>query len=295
MVIEENGKQKVIGFTGDIGNPGSKLIVDSKPMPGLHALITETTYGNRKHKETRSPEEVLIEQVTATCVKQDGRLIIPAFSVGRTQAVLFTLKKLFNEGKLPPIRVFADSPLALASSNIHNKFSHYLNDEAQLYKKEEGSLFDFKSLHIVEDNDDVEDMELYREACIIVSSAGMLEGGRIQQHIGDHVQNPMCSIMIAGFCSPGTLGAQLLEGKSIIRIKGHDKYVYAKIGQTDVFSAHPDIVGLTDYFVKSDNSELQKVFFVHGEEAAMYDLKETLDPEFQGKVIIPSRGEEWTL
>ena len=208
---------------------------------------------------------------------------------------MFTLKKLFNEGKLPPIRVFADSPLALASSNIHNKFSHYLNDEAQLYKKEEGSLFDFKSLHIVEDNDDVEDMELYREACIIVSSAGMLEGGRIQQHIGDHVQNPMCSIMIAGFCSPGTLGAQLLEGKSIIRIKGHDKYVYAKIGQTDVFSAHPDIVGLTDYFVKSDNSELQKVFFVHGEEAAMYDLKETLDPEFQGKVIIPSRGEEWTL
>ena len=295
LVIEENGKQKVIGFTGDIGNPGSKLIVDSKPMPGLHALITETTYGNRKHKETCSPEEVLIEQVTATCVKQDGRLIIPAFSVGRTQAVLFTLKKLFNEGKLPPIRVFADSPLALASSNIHNKFSHYLNDEAQLYKKEEGSLFDFKSLHIVEDKDDVEDMELYREACIIVSSAGMLEGGRIQQHIGDHVQNPMCSIMIAGFCSPGTLGAQLLEGKSIIRIKGHDKYVYAKIGQTDVFSAHPDIVGLTDYFVKSDNSELQKVFFVHGEEAAMYDLKETLDPEFQGKVIIPSRGEEWTL
>lgn len=295
LVIQEDGNEKIIGFTGDIGNPNSKLIVNSKPMPGLHALITETTYGNRHHKETRTPEEVLIEQVTATCIKQDGRLIIPAFSVGRTQAILFTLKKLFNEGKLPPIRVFADSPLALASSNIHNKFASYLNDEAQAYKKEEGSLFDFKSLHIVEDDDDVQDMELYREACIIVSSAGMLEGGRIQQHIGDHVQNPMCAIMIAGFCSPGTLGAQLLEGRNIIRIKGHDKYVYAKIGQTDVFSAHPDIVGLQDYFNKSDSSDLRKVFFVHGEEEAMYDLRDALDPIFRTKVIIPNRGEEWIL
>jgi len=196
---------------------------------------------------------------------------------------------------LPPIRVFADSPLALASSNIHNKFSNYLNEEAQQHKSAEGSLFDFKSLHLVEDDEDVEDMELYRDACIIVSSAGMLEGGRIQHHISDHIQNPLCTVLIAGFCSPGTLGAQLLEGKSTIRIKGNDKYVFAKILQTDVFSAHPDIVGLTGYFEKSDSSKLEKVFFVHGEEEAMYDLKDTLNDSFQSKVIIPGRGEEWKL
>ena len=293
--IKEGPITKIIGFTGDLGNPGAKLIVDAKPMPELDILVTETTYGNRKHKEVRSAEEVLIEQVTNTCVNQEGRLIIPAFSVGRTQSVLFTLKKLFNEGKLPPIRVFADSPLALASSNIHNKFSNYLNEEAQQHKSAEGSLFDFKSLHLVEDDEDVEDMELYRDACIIVSSAGMLEGGRIQHHISDHIQNPLCTVLIAGFCSPGTLGAQLLEGKSTIRIKGNDKYVFAKILQTDVFSAHPDIVGLTGYFEKSDSSKLEKVFFVHGEEEAMYDLKDTLNDSFQSKVIIPGRGEEWKL
>lgn len=293
--IQEGGETKIIGFTGDLGNPGSKLIVDAKPMEGLHALISETTYGNREHKETRSPEELLLEQVTAACIKQEGRLIIPAFSVGRTQAILFTLKKLFSEGKLPPIRVFADSPLALASNNIHNKFTDYLNDEARNYQNGEGSLFDFKSLYLVEDKSDVEDMELYRDSCIIVSSAGMLEGGRIQHHISDHVQNPLCTILIAGFCSPGTLGAQLLEGKSSIRIKGDDKYVFAKILQTDVFSAHPDTIGLQDYFKASDSNDLKKVFFVHGEEEAMYDLKNVLSSDFQEKVEIPGRGEEYYL
>jgi metallo-beta-lactamase family protein len=109
------------------------------------------------------------------------------------------------------------------------------------------------------------------------------------------VQNPMCTILIAGFCSPGTLGAQLLEGRSMLRIKGADKYVYATIGQTDVFSAHPDVVGLKDYFAKTDSPKLQKIFFVHGEEEAMYDLKATLEPSLQHKVEIPNRGEEWVI
>lgn len=295
LEVIENGETKVIGFTGDLGNDGSKLIVDAQPMKGLQTLITETTYGNREHKELRSPEEVLTDYVTKTCVNQDGRLIIPAFSVGRTQAVLFTLKKLFDEGKLPPIRVFADSPLALASSNIHNRFSHYLNKEAQERKSAEGNLFDFKSLYLVEDESDVEDMELYRDSCIIVSSAGMLEGGRIQHHISDHIQNPLCTILIAGFCSPGTLGAQLLEGRSSIRIKGKDKYVYAKVVQTDVFSAHPDTNGLQNYFSRTDSEELRQMFFVHGEENAMVELKEALKDQLQAKVTIPGKGEQFLL
>ena len=293
--VKEEDTLKTIGFTGDLGNPGSKLIVDPMPMQGLNYLVTETTYGNREHKEKRSPEDVLIEYVTKTCVDQEGRLIIPAFSVRRTQSILFTLKKLFNEGKLPPVRVFADSPLALASSNIHNRFSDYLNDEAKNYKLVDGSLFDFKSLYLIEDKSDVEDMELYRDSCIIVSSAGMLEGGRIQHHISDHIQNPSCTILIAGFCSPGTLGAQLLEGRSTIRVKGNDKYVFAKIDQTDVFSAHPDTNGLQDYFEASNDGQLTKLFFVHGEEESMNELKILLSDNLKNKVTIPSRGETFLL
>ena len=295
LEVTEGNSIQTIGFTGDLGNSGSKLIVDPEPMQGLNYLITETTYGNRQHKEKRSPEDVLIEYVTKTCVDQEGRLIIPAFSVGRTQAILFTLKKLFNTGILPPIRVFADSPLALASSNIHNRFSDYLNDEAKNNMLVDGSLFDFKSLYLVEDKSDVEDMELYRDSCIIVSSAGMLEGGRIQHHISDHIQNPSCTILIAGFCSPGTLGAQLLEGRSMIRVKGNDKYVYAKIDQTDVYSAHPDTDGLQDYFEATHTDQLTKIFFVHGEEESMYELKSLLSDDLQKKVVIPSKGESFQL
>ena len=183
----------------------------------------------------------------------------------------------------------------MASSNIHNRFSDYLNDEAKNYKLVDGSLFDFKSLYLIEDKSDVEDMELYRDSCIIVSSAGMLEGGRIQHHISDHIQNPSCTILIAGFCSPGTLGAQLLEGRSTIRVKGNDKYVFAKIDQTDVFSAHPDTNGLQDYFEASNDGQLTKLFFVHGEEESMNELKILLSDNLKNKVTIPSRGETFLL
>jgi metallo-beta-lactamase family protein len=291
----ENNKSKKIGFTGDLGNPGSKLIVDSVPMPNLDYLITETTYGNRLHRETRSSEEVLLEHVTKACIKNNGRLIIPAFSVGRTQAILFTLKKLFQSGEVPPVRVYADSPLALASTNIHNRFTDFLNTEAKSYAIEDRSLFDFKSLYLIEDEDDAEEMDYYQDACIIVSSAGMLEGGRIQQHISNHIQNPKATVLIAGFCAPGTLGEQLLSGVSMLRIKGKDKYVYASILQTDVFSAHPDAEGLKSYFSASNSAELKSIFFVHGEESSMTMLKDTLKPDLAKKVIIPDRGQEFTL
>ncbi len=292
---KEGRKEKRIGFTGDLGNPGSTLIVDSNVMPKLDYLVTETTYGNRLHKETRSAEDVLYEQVYESCVKNNGRLIIPAFSVGRTQAILFTLKKLFKSKKLPPIRVFADSPLALASTNIHNRFSDFLNLEARSYAKDQGSLFDFKSLQLVEDEEDVEEMDYYQDACIIVSSAGMLEGGRIQQHVSDHIQNPKCTILIAGFCSPGTLGEKLLSGATMLKIKGKEKYVYANILQTDVFSAHPDANGLKEYLNESDHSALKKIIFVHGEEESMELLKADLPSALAEKVQIPERGEEFNL
>ncbi len=293
--VKERGKTKRIGFTGDLGNPGSSLIVDFNPMPDLDYLITETTYGTRLHRETRTAEEALLEQVKKSCVDKQGKLIIPAFSVGRTQAILFTLNRLFTKGKLPPIRVFADSPLALASTNIHNRFMDYLNVEAKSFYAENSSIFDFKSLHLVEDEDDVEEMDLYRDASIIVSSAGMLEGGRIQQHISNHIQNPMCTVLIAGFCSPGTLGARLLQGETMLRIKGKEKYVYAEILQTDVFSAHPDAHGLKQYFKAVNTEKLKDVFFVHGEEEAMEELKNNIDSSFSKKVHIPSRGESFVL
>lgn len=291
----EKGVEKVIGFTGDLGNYNSKLVVDPKPMPALNFLISESTYGNRYHKEQRSAEEVLKEHVIKSCVEQKGKLIIPAFSVGRTQAILFTLKKLFSEGALPPIRVFADSPLALSSTNIHNRFTSYLNQECKDYLTESGSLFDFKNLYLVEDEEDVEDMNLYQESNIVVSSAGMLEGGRIQQHLADYIQNPLCTVLIAGFCSPGTTGARLLAGDTQIKLKGSYRYVYANIAQTDVFSAHPDVLGLKQYYAETVNDSLKEIMLVHGEGQAMEDLQKELSKELSQRIAIPVKGETINL
>lgn len=293
VTISEGGTTKTIGFTGDLGNPGSKLVVDPSPMPSLDYLVTETTYGNRLHKETRSPEDVLKEYVNEVCNQKNGKLIIPAFSVGRTQAILFTLKKLFDTGQLPPVRVFADSPLALASSNIHNRFTDFLNQEARDAAALGENIFNFKSLSLVEDAEDIEEMDLYRDANIVVSSAGMLEGGRIQQHLADHIQNPLCTVLIAGFCSPGTVGAKLLSGDTQIKLKGKYRYVYANIAQTDVFSAHPDAEGIKSYLASTKHNNLKHVFFVHGEEIAMQELRENLKEEYS--ITIPAKGEEFSL
>ncbi|MFY0643254.1 MAG: MBL fold metallo-hydrolase [Bacteroidia bacterium] len=295
LELKEGEEVKKIGFSGDLGNYNTCLIVDPMPMPELNYLVTETTYGNRYHQVKKSPEEELKLYVYNNCVKQEGKLIIPAFSVGRTQAVLYTLNKLFRSGELPPVRIYADSPLGMASNSIHDRFKHMLNAEAKAHVSNGHELFDFKELNLVEDEEDQNEMNLYRGSSIVVSSAGMLEGGRIQDHISTHIENPACTILIAGFCTPGTLGAQLLQGNPIVRIKGRDRRVYANIAQTDVFSAHPDKDGLKKYIDESNNPNLKELFLVHGEEESILEFQEELSASLNANINAPSKGQSFEL
>ena len=292
----ENKKSKVIGFTGDLGNKGSKIIVDPTPMSNLNYLVMESTYGGRYRNEFRRGEEVIESYIRATCIDQPGRLIIPAFSVGRTQAILFVIHKLFEEGKIPRgIRVFADSKMGMFSSGIHQRYSEYLNSEARDFLTDHDSLFRYPELFFIEDDDDRKILENHYEPCIIVSSAGMMEGGRIREHVTNNIQNPACTFLIAGFCAPGTLGDQLLKGNSDVYMKGKSKTVYAKIASTDAFSGHPDHNGLIEYFAQvRKNSALETIFITHGEEDSMNFLKEHLERE-GAKVTMPVKGEEIQL
>lgn len=293
--VKEKGKIKTIGFTGDLGKSDAKIVVPPKPMADLDFLVMEGTYGSRFHIEERSAEETLKSYIQKTCIDQPGRLIIPAFSVGRTQAILFTLNRLFRSGEIKPIRVFTDSPLGINSGHIHDKFIDYLNDEAKEFVQEYRDLFRFPFLDIVEDKSDEEEMLRYYEPSIIVSSAGMLDGGRIQRHIANNIQNPQCTILIAGYCTPGTLGATLLEGTQQVRVNRQDRTVYAKIARTDVFSAHPDQKGLVAYFKSTnDASKLKQVFLSHGEESSLIDIKEVLSADFQS-IEVPYLDQQFQL
>lgn len=296
LEIQENGEKKRLGFTGDLGRNFNPIIVPPEPMKRLDYLVCESTYGAREHRQHRGAQEVLMHHIEEACIKQKGKLIIPAFSVGRTQAILFTLHQLYLDGKLGEIRVFTDSPLGILSTHVHDKFQAYLNKEVIDFIKEHGSPFSFPNLRVVEDAEDKLEMEFYNKPSIVVSSAGMMEGGRIQEHVAKNLHNPFCTILSAGYCTAGTLGAALLEGKKRINIKGREQEVYARIESIDVFSAHPDRNELLAYlrqtFAKSD---IKKLYLVHGDHQNIHAFAEFLRAETSWPLQIPAHGEVVSL
>jgi len=290
--IEAEGK--VIGFTGDLGRENAELIRTPQIMDGLNYLITETTYGGRKHRSSLESEEALLSRIEEV-YKINGRLIIPAFSVGRTQSIVHVLKRLYEKGNLPPIKVFVDSPMAIRSTHVYEKYPELLNEHASSFRKAHGSLFDFEQLIWVDDMDDHDTLMAYTQSCIIVSAAGMVEGGRIQEHVKNNIQNPFSTILIAGYCAEGTLGHRLLQGQSHIQIKGRQYQIYSKIDSTDVFSSHPDTDEIFNYINASANPELKNVFLVHGDEDNLIAMKKRLAHSGITQVEIPDAGEEFLL
>lgn len=293
FTIVEQGKEKTIAFTGDLGRKGSLLLKDPVNVGPVDYLISEATYGGRKHKVTKTPQDELLDYITETCIKYKGRLIIPAFSVGRTQSILFTINKLKRNGQIPAdLKVFADSPLAFKSTNIYEKFSSILNDETQQFIKEKNALFRFEGLEQL-DSEDADSVVAYRDSFILISSAGMVEGGRIQQHVANHIDYPFCTILIAGFCAPHTLGYRLMQGLKQITIKNKLRTVHAKIAQTDVFSAHPDSDELFDYMFNNVKNGVKKIFLTHGEPEMLNAMKLRLNQANYEHVIIPEIGYEF--
>lgn len=277
FTIKEDDKTRVIGFTGDLGNYDSKLVPDPAPMPGLEYLISEGTYGGRKHESTGKAEEELIHHIMKTCVEKNGKLVIPAFSVGRTQAILFTLNQLYQQKALPEIKVFTDSPLAIKSTNIYQQNLSFLNEEARVFTERYHQTFSFPYLQVVEDERESEYISTLPEPAIIVSAAGMVEGGRIQMHVRNNIGNPNSTILIAGFCAEGTLGHRLLQGQDFVEIKHKKHPARAEVYKTDAFSAHPDNIGLLKYFRATHHTGLKKIFLVHGEEQQLENLASTID------------------
>ena len=279
LTIHENGESKKIAFSGDLGRKNYPVLNDPEPLPQVDYLVCESTYGGRWHKATQSVDEMLVETVNEACVKSPGRLIIPAFSVGRTQALVYSLNRIFSKGLLPRVKVFVDSPMATYATEIFRKHHPILNKEAQDFYKMQGDEFEFENLEYIQDMNASKAISNYYEPCIIISSAGMLEGGRIQDHLYYNISNYYCTILFIGFCAKGTLGNRLLRGDPIVNIRHRELSVYATIKQTDLFSGHGDHNDLLNFVKQQDNSSLKKVFLVHGEKSSMEILGQSLKDE----------------
>lgn len=295
LSVKEEGKVKRILFSGDIGRDNYPLLPDPVPAPQADYVLCETTYGNREHKETESPEALVKRIVTEACVTKPGRLIIPAFSLGRTQSLLYTLNKLALKKELPPIKVFTDSALAAEGTRIYSKYDSLMNEEAQAIKAQDESLFDFENLDHVKTFKESKNISNYLQPCVILSSSGMITGGRIQHHIRQNLQNPFCTILLVGYAVEGTIGYDLLAGKKTIQFKKRSIPVSANIIYTDIFSGHTDKHGLLKFIRHQDKTKLKKIFLVHGEYQSMQDFAETLQEAGYTNVEMPDYGQSYEL
>jgi metallo-beta-lactamase family protein len=294
LTVTEHGQTKKIAFTGDIGRKNYPVIVDPQDLPQVDYLVCESTYGGRLHSKDKTVEETLIETIEETCIKNPGRLIIPAFSLGRTQALVYSLNKIFSTGLLPPVKVFVDSPLAVYATDVFRKYHHLLSEDAQSFYTSSGDEFEFENLIYTQSIQESKELSNYLEPCIIVSSAGMLEGGRIQDHLYYNIQNYYCTILFISYCAKGTLGNRLLRGDPVVHIRDREMSVYATIKQTDTLSGHGDHGDLLNVVKNQDLSTLKKVFLVHGEEQSMFALKDSLEEEGY-QVLTPEKGEPFDL
>jgi metallo-beta-lactamase family protein len=294
LKINEEGVEKTIAFTGDVGRKNYPVLDDPQQLPPVDYLVIESTYGGRYHTKDKTVEQTLIEVIEKACIKEQGRLIIPAFSIGRTQSLVYSLNRIFSTGLLPPVKVFVDSPLASRSTEVFRKYHSLVNSEAQEFYQKRGDEFEFDNLTYVETMKDSRQVSNYYEPCVIISSAGMLDGGRIQDHLFYNIQNYYCTILFIGYCAKGTLGHRLLRGDPIVHIKDRELAVYATIKQTDVLSAHGDHDDLMNTVKQLDKGRLKNIFLVHGETESMSLLAGALEEDGYG-VTIPEKGVSYKL
>jgi metallo-beta-lactamase family protein len=296
LEITENGTKKQLAYTGDIGRPNPPIIKHPEPFPQADILITESTYGDRLHSNDIDAEEELLNIIIHTCVNKRGKLIIPAFSVGRTQEVVYALNNFLNAGRLPKVKVYVDSPLAIDATTVFRTHPECCNSEFVKAMETNPDPFGFKkNLHYITHQQDSKKLNERKEPCIIISASGMMEAGRVKHHLANNISNPKNTVLAVGYCSPVTLGARILRGDKEVSIHGTVYKVKAEIRQLDSFSGHADYNEMIKFLDCQDKEAIEKLFIVHGEYEAQKNYKELLKQAGFKNIEIPSRGQVFDI
>jgi metallo-beta-lactamase family protein len=289
--INENGRIIRLGFSGDIGRPDMPVIEDPNILQDLEVLIMESTYGNRLHPVTKEVEEEVASVVNET-VSKGGKIIIPAFAVGRTQLLVYVLHKLFNQNRIPLFPIFIDSPLAVNTTEIYRMHPECFDRETyRVFIDNYEDPFGFNRLTYIRDVEKSKELNNYQNPCMIISASGMAEGGRILHHLANNIENPNNLILFAGYAAQETLARKIMDGAEHVNILGSSCTVRSKIKKIDYFSAHADQKGLLDYLKFSPNEKLKNIFLVHGEEEQALPLKEKIEAIGYTSVNFPKKGD----
>jgi len=287
----KKGKTVHIGFTGDIGRPNRPILHDPIPMPECDVIICESTYGDRLHESKPNEREKLLKIITDTCIKNKGKLIIPAFSVGKTQEVVYMLNLLQSEGLLPKIPVYVDSPLATNATNIFQMHPDCFDKDITEYMRVDPNPFGFNQLTYVRTVDASKQLNRTKQACIIISASGMANAGRVRHHILHNAGKPKNTILFTGYCAPETLGGELKSGAKEVVIFDEVVRVKARIMAMDSFSAHGDQQEMIQFLSNQDKKQLKQLFLVHGEYLAQQSFQKALQKTGYKNVLIPGLGD----
>lgn len=286
--VEEGGRTVRIGFTGDLGRPATPILRDPWHIPQVDYLITESTYGDRSHEAVGIMKDKLCQVVNET-VRRGGRVLIPAFSVGRTQNVVYFLSQLFHEGQLPDVPIFVDSPLSVEATKIYRDHPDYYDAETLALLERGDDVFGFSRLRYVRSQEESKSLNERKEPCIIISASGMCEGGRVLHHLKHTVSRGENTILIVGYMAENTLGRRLVDKEREVRIFGKKYPVRARVVKMNGFSAHADRDELVTWIKHVPG--LKRVFVVHGEEAASLALADYLRDAVKLDAHVPTPGE----
>ena len=289
--ITEGSRKRTIGFTGDIGRPDRPILRDPKAQPEVDYLICESTYGDKDHEDKPEQIERFLNIIKETCIEKRGKLIIPAFSIGRTQELVYLMDKLTTSGELPPVPVYVDSPLAVNATDIYGIHSECYDDALNEYMLIDENPFGFNRLKYVRTIEDSKWLNESKEPCVIISASGMMNAGRIRHHMYHNLEDEKNTFLIVGYCSPETAGSILKNGATELKLFGDVLEVKASIQTMSSFSAHGDRNEMYEN-IKNQKDHLKKLFLVHGEYETQQDFQEYLGNKGFNKVEIPDEGDE---
>lgn len=294
-IEKDNGHYEYVGFTGDIGRPDRPILRDPQPMPACDYLICESTYGGKEHQGMPNDEEDLLKVIHEACVVKKGKLIIPAFSVGRTQELVYMMDRLETAGKLPKISVYVDSPLAVDATEIFMMHPECYDRDILDYMRTDPNPFGFKGLKFTKKVELSKAINTRNEPCIIISASGMMQAGRVKHHLNNNIESERNTILVVGFCAQNTLGRRIRDGADKVKIFGVEKQVKANVVVMDSFSAHGDQQEMIDFLQCQDKKKLKKIFLVHGEIDRQTIFKEAILSDGFRKVEIPVLDQVYNL
>lgn len=292
LKIKENGRMHRISFSGDVGRYRDVILKSPAVFPQADFILLESTYGNSLHDVYVTTPESLLQWIEKACVQKKGKLIMPAFSVGRTQEILFTLNQLEIENRLPPVDYFVDSPLSIEATEVVKQYPQHFNRNIQKIIQSDKDPFSFKGLKYIKTVEESKLLNFRNQPCVIISASGMADAGRVKHHISNNIENSRNTILFTGYCEPNSLGGRLIAGAKEVGIFGIPHEVHAEIGAIRSMSAHGDYEDLSQFLACQDPKRVKKLFLVHGEYEVQIQFRARLLKKGFGDIEIPERHYE---